>query len=271
MDAACPTQPRAGTAPTVSTQAVPACGRARDGGACVGVASFPSSRPLPARPRLQTEAGLVPSAVRHRPRVRRRTITAVACALLLVAAVWTGGPALTRWARRVATPQTQLTDADASPQELYRRATELLRAYYREGNIDRAIGTTAAGAAEKTAVAVPARRSPPQPRLLAEECAQPGHGMAEPGPGACRSRRQGRRSTGHCAYRARCRPCARRRLRKGGGGLPESFHAGSGKQRTAMAHGRSGHDTQGPQRCRAVLSPFSRSGAERLGRGHEAG
>ena len=59
---------------------------------------------------------------------------------LLVALVWLAGPRLARWIRIQTSAATALADADASPPELYRRATENLRVYYREGNVDKAIG-----------------------------------------------------------------------------------------------------------------------------------
>jgi serine/threonine-protein kinase len=75
--------------------------------------------------------------------VRRRMprwILAMVGGVLFLAVAWISGPALVRWVRVSTTPQTQLADADASPLELYGRATELLRVYYREGNLEKAIG-----------------------------------------------------------------------------------------------------------------------------------
>jgi len=73
----------------------------------------------------------------RRPRASRgRTIVA---GLMLAAVVaWTTGPSLVRWVRAQFAP-AGLADEDAPPHELYARATERLRLYYREGNVDLAI------------------------------------------------------------------------------------------------------------------------------------
>jgi serine/threonine-protein kinase len=60
-------------------------------------------------------------------------------ALLLAVLAWLGAPTLTQWARQITTSPSGQPDENASPQELYRRSTELLHFYYREGNVDRAI------------------------------------------------------------------------------------------------------------------------------------
>ena len=59
--------------------------------------------------------------------------------LLLLSVAWARGPSLLQWLRRASTPPAQLADGDAPAPELYSRAVEELRLYYREGNVDRAI------------------------------------------------------------------------------------------------------------------------------------
>jgi eukaryotic-like serine/threonine-protein kinase len=93
----------------------------------------------PDAPEAETRSLPVPPA-----RVRARTIPVRAAAIavaavLLMLVAWARGPSLVQWLRTQATPQAQLPDADASAPELYSRAVEDLRLYYREGNVDRAI------------------------------------------------------------------------------------------------------------------------------------
>src|SRR5262249_26668399 len=68
-----------------------------------------------------------------------RTAGAIAIgALVVIAAGWFGRSALTRWMVRAPAPSSSV-GAAASAGELYRQATDLLRNYYREGNLDTAI------------------------------------------------------------------------------------------------------------------------------------
>jgi tetratricopeptide (TPR) repeat protein len=74
-------------------------------------------------------------------RFPRRVVVLAGCAIALLVTAWLGGPSLLHWLRNrgAATSAAPDADAGASPQELYRAATERLRVYYREGNVDRAI------------------------------------------------------------------------------------------------------------------------------------
>src|SRR5262249_35815390 len=84
-----------------------------------------------------TEAGT--RALAHAAPVRLRTAGAIAIgALVVIAAGWFGRSALTRWMVRAPAPSSSV-GAAASAGELYRQATDLLRNYYREGNLDTAI------------------------------------------------------------------------------------------------------------------------------------
>ena len=81
----------------------------------------------------------LPSAARVRRQLPRWVPLTALVVLVVVAAAWVGGPALIRWVRDSAASEMRASDADASPQELYRQATDSLRVYYREKNVDRAI------------------------------------------------------------------------------------------------------------------------------------
>jgi serine/threonine-protein kinase len=98
---------------------------------------------LPAGDADPSEAVTRSSPVRSaRVRDRRIPLRAVAIAagfVLLMFVAWARGTSLVRWLRTQATAQAQLSDADAPAPELYSRALEDLRLYYREGNVDRAI------------------------------------------------------------------------------------------------------------------------------------
>jgi len=112
-------------------------GRLRDDLRRLAIGSTPSAI---WRASTDPQAATVPSATPPRPRrwpTRAQTIAAAV--LLLVIGGWLGGPALVRWLRLAITPQAQLTDEDAPPEELVARATERLRRHYRDGNVDLAI------------------------------------------------------------------------------------------------------------------------------------
>jgi eukaryotic-like serine/threonine-protein kinase len=64
---------------------------------------------------------------------------ALTAAAVLAVGGFTVGPAAVRWLQEPRGAESQVADEAASSQELYRRATELLRLYYRDGNLDRAI------------------------------------------------------------------------------------------------------------------------------------
>ena len=87
---------------------------------------------------IETRAAAAPTDVRPR-RASTRRAAAVVAGLLLVVVVWAAGPSLVQRLRTQLTPQGGAATADASPQELYTRAAEQLRTYYREGSIDRGI------------------------------------------------------------------------------------------------------------------------------------
>jgi len=72
-------------------------------------------------------------------RVSRRVRWGAAATLSVGILAWTVGPTLVRVARTLVVPATEVADEDATPQELYRRATEGLRAHYRDGNVDTAV------------------------------------------------------------------------------------------------------------------------------------
>jgi tetratricopeptide (TPR) repeat protein len=98
-------------------------------------AQLPSADPSEAETRLD-----VPSlAARRQRRLSPRTAAIAAVALLMIVLAAFRGPALMQWLRTRTSPPAPLADAQASPQELYSQATERLRFYYREGNIDAAI------------------------------------------------------------------------------------------------------------------------------------
>jgi eukaryotic-like serine/threonine-protein kinase len=87
-----------------------------------------------------SEAETRMDAVSVAPARRARASRAVAAAAVLLVGVlaWTRGASFVDWVRRPPASTTSTADP-ASPQELYGRAVESLRLYYREGNIDRAI------------------------------------------------------------------------------------------------------------------------------------
>ena len=58
---------------------------------------------------------------------------------LILTIAWARGPWLMQWLSARPTPRANLTDAGTPAPELYSRAVEDLRLYYREGNVDRAI------------------------------------------------------------------------------------------------------------------------------------
>jgi eukaryotic-like serine/threonine-protein kinase len=92
-----------------------------------------------AAPDAETRLTTIPSS--HAPR-RANSLRAAAIAtgtLIVIILASALGPSLIHWVRTQTTPQAQLADAEASPQELYSRAAERLRLHYREGNVDRAI------------------------------------------------------------------------------------------------------------------------------------
>jgi serine/threonine-protein kinase len=87
----------------------------------------------------ETRSFPVPPARGRGGTIPRRAAAIAAAAVLLVFVAWARGPSLVQWLRTKAAPQAQLPDADAPAPELYSRAVEDLRLYYREGNVDRAI------------------------------------------------------------------------------------------------------------------------------------
>jgi tetratricopeptide (TPR) repeat protein len=87
----------------------------------------------------ETGASAAPAAARPRRAVSTRGAAIAAGLLLVVAVVWAAGPSLVQRLRTRLAPQGASATAAASPQELYTRATEQLRTYYREGSIDTAI------------------------------------------------------------------------------------------------------------------------------------
>jgi len=90
------------------------------------------------RGEVETREAPAPAAEpRRRPRASR-ALTIAAGVVLIAILAWAGGPSLVRWVRAQLAPAS-LADAEAPPQELYARATERLRLYYRDGNVDLAI------------------------------------------------------------------------------------------------------------------------------------
>ena len=87
----------------------------------------------------ETRSFPVPGAQARNRRVPLRAVAIAAGVALIMYVAWARGPSLVQWLRTQATPQAQLPDADAPAPELYSRAVEDLRFYYREGNVDRAI------------------------------------------------------------------------------------------------------------------------------------
>jgi tetratricopeptide (TPR) repeat protein len=81
-----------------------------------------------------TAPGTTPA---HPRRVNRSALVAAAVMCAALVAAWFVRTALVRAPRDVST--VDAADATASASQLYQQATELLRAYYREGNIDKAI------------------------------------------------------------------------------------------------------------------------------------
>jgi eukaryotic-like serine/threonine-protein kinase len=100
-------------------------------------AQLPIGAPVASHAETALSAPAVIAALR-RP-ISLRAVVLMAAAVLVVAVAWARGPALAQWLRAHWTSQAQLADAEASPQELSARATERLRLYYRDGNVDRAI------------------------------------------------------------------------------------------------------------------------------------
>jgi len=97
-------------------------------------------QPPPALVMTQAETVLQPTRFALRRPARALPVASTILAIILAAA-WFGRGAMGRWfSNRTASPSAPATlDATASAADLYRTATELLRTYYREGNVDRAI------------------------------------------------------------------------------------------------------------------------------------
>jgi len=100
-------------------------------------ALLPSGDADPSEAETRSFAIPPPDAPRRLPSARVALVAAGV--LLTIVLAWARGPSLIQWLRSRTTPAAALADAQASPQELYARAAEDLRLYYREGNVDRAI------------------------------------------------------------------------------------------------------------------------------------
>ena len=82
---------------------------------------------------------MAPAPPRRIPAWAYRGVIGV-CVIAVVSAAWFGRAAFLGGARNPAPAGVDAADANVSAPELYRRATELLRLFYREGNVDKAIG-----------------------------------------------------------------------------------------------------------------------------------
>jgi tetratricopeptide (TPR) repeat protein len=96
---------------------------------------------LPSKEADPSEAAtqLLAPAVAPRRTMPLRAVAAAAAIMLVVIVSWAWGPSLLQWRRTGPSPRPSVADAAASPQELYNDATDRLRFYYREGNVDAAI------------------------------------------------------------------------------------------------------------------------------------
>ncbi|HMF96858.1 MAG TPA: protein kinase [Vicinamibacterales bacterium] len=113
--------------------------RFNDGSAVLRALGQLSGRlqPPPALVMTQAETAAQPTTSATRRR-RAAVAAAIVAAVSVGVAAWVAWPALSRWLGQAGAAPT-VSDAGASAGELYRRGTDLLHAYYREGNVDRAI------------------------------------------------------------------------------------------------------------------------------------
>ncbi len=100
-------------------------------------AQLPSGDADPSESETQLSAPALTPARPSRMSLRTMAMAGFALLVLVVGAV--RGPAFLQGLRTGTLPQTQPADSQLSPQDLYSQATERLRLYYREGNIDGAI------------------------------------------------------------------------------------------------------------------------------------